>query len=179
MAKFNLKEVKTMISKHTPGADYLKSGIYTARITQIVDLGELPGFNKEDPPVDSLGIAFQLPEGKIITKVFRKSTHSQSFFYMLISSIELPEDDFNYGQLTGKELSIEVAENGQYPKITACYSLDNQLSEAVKEWLEADLITLIPEEGEEVLNRDLHIEAIKKLQPELRKTLLNTPRKAS
>ena len=168
MPKFELKAAKAAAAANKA----VESGCHTARIVHVVDVGLVPGFGPDDEPRASHGFTFQLPDGRLVTKVMANSASAKSLMGQLVSCFDV--DDLKH--LVGLTLTLDLVGNGAWPKFAAMYPLDVGMSDPVTEWPETDLISLFPAGDAEVVDIKANQEAVKRLPIELRKALLANPK---
>jgi len=122
MAKFDLKQGRQEAAKSTT----METGFRRVVITQLAHVGFQRSFNREDPPVDSVGVVFEDGTGCQIAKVLKLSWHAYSTLTKIWGVIDDPDD---YRSFLGKQLVVEVEENGPYPKIVGYSHLEDGLSD--------------------------------------------------
>jgi len=154
MAKFNLGQARQQAKDNTA----LESGYHRVMISQVAEVGAQRGFNKDDEPKESIGFCFENEAGLQVSKIMTLSVNSYSNLTKVLSACNEIEE---LEELQGKQLDLEIESNGQYPKITGYYHVDDEIS------------------GQpEVSERDTVFYSIEAPKPEILKTLHSTLRQA-
>jgi hypothetical protein len=169
MAKFDPKKAREEAATTKPVA----SGTHTARVLTVVDVGFAPPFPGEDPK-ESHAIQLQLATGQTLVKVMRNSAHASSLMGGLLAAAG--DDVEEMAQLVGRVVSVEVEENGRFPRVKGFYALSDGMSDPVETWPEAELLAIVPGDDEEAVDPVKHRDALKRLPEEIRKAFFYKPK---
>ena len=97
----------------------IKDGRHVGVVVQSVNVGLQPAFEKDDPPVPSIGVAVEFPEG-VIARSIRISQHPSSLFFALQQACGLGDaDELDLGDFLGKAVACEIENRGIWPTIRA------------------------------------------------------------
>jgi hypothetical protein len=118
-----LKEtiLKIALKKSPAGARnvIVKDGRHVGVVVQSVNVGLQPAFEKDEPPVPSIGVAIEFIEG-VIARSIRISQHPSSLFFALQQACGLGDaDELDLGDFLGKVVACEIENRGIWPTIRA------------------------------------------------------------
>jgi len=174
MKKFDLAAARQQAASKAsaPTAD-IASGVHPVRIVQAADCDDI--YNRfDDTWQPGVGIAFQLPDGRIFGKIFNPEAFG-GHWSMVVAA--LPDDVEGLGGMLGQQLIVEVQANRAWPKLIAAYPADSGLADMPASWPTTDLILLEADEQTGVVDLKANAAAIQKLHVELRKALAARPPK--
>jgi hypothetical protein len=123
MAKFNLRTAKAAAQQTKP----IESGFFHTRISQIAEVGLQSSYNPDDKPQPQTGFAFQLVDGRIITKLMNHSASPLSWMGKLAAA--LPDVD-DIPDFLGQTVDLELEANGNWPKLVGISSPEDGLAVA-------------------------------------------------
>jgi hypothetical protein len=174
MKKFDLAAARQQAAAKAsaPTAD-IESGTHAVRITQVVDCDDV--YNRfDDVWQPGVGLAFQLPDGRIFGKVFNPEAFGGHWSMVAAA---LPDTVDGLAAMLGQQLIVEVQANRAWPKLIAAYAADSMLAEMPASWPSTDLILLEADEQTGVVDLKANAVQIQKLHVELRKSLAARPPK--
>ena len=158
MAKFNLGKAKQEAKQES----VLGAGYHRVMITQVAEVGLQRGFNRDDEQKNSIGFSFETAGGLQVAKIMPLSMNSYSNYTKVLSACDEVDELEELEELQGKQLYLEIESNGQYPKITGYYHIDDGMSGQ----------PAISERETEYYSVDAHNpETLKKLHRDLRQAI--------
>jgi len=144
--RFNLRKAKADGHKTQP----IASDFYHTRIIQVAEVGLQRGYNSDDDPKPQTGFAFQLTDGRVITKLMNQVIAPHSNLGRLTAA--LPDVD-DIPEFLGQMVDLELEANGNWPKIVGISNPEDGLGKT-GEFPEVELLLYDVEvDGPEVLKK--------------------------